>query len=274
MELYSVLDKDSCTLDIPEESKEAALRKIAEIASRSAAGENVPSERIFEGLLGREEQGSTGFGEGIAIPHARIPGMSDFLFFVVTSRRGVDFDSVDKKKVHVFFVLLGPDDKPTEHLKILATVSRVLSSTNVKWEILSARSSTAMYEALLRHVRSVEGVSVAPRAMRALFVILYQEQFLHSILEFFIEEGIEGATIIDSFGMGEYISNVPLFASFAGFMNKSKNKSRTIIAMVPQERAEDIAKGIEEITGDLDKKESAMVFALDVPFYKGTMKMM
>ena len=57
-------------------------------------------------------------------------------------------------------------------------------------------------------------------------------------------------------------------------MQKNKNQSRTIIALVPEGRVEAIVEGIEEITGDLDKKQGAMVYVVDVPFYKGTMKML
>ena len=274
MELYSVLDRDACALDISEKTKEAVLRKIAEIASQADATEDVTAEEVFEKLKEREEQGSTGFGNGIAIPHCRITGMSDFFLFILTSRRGVEFDSIDKKKVQVFFVLLGPDDKIAEHLKILASISRVLSGTNVKREILNAKSKTAVYEAFLRNIQFAEGETFAPRKMKALFVILYEDEFFYDILEFFIEEGIEGATIIDSSGMGKYISNIPLFASFIGFMNQDKNRSRTVVAMVPEDKVDSIVRGIEDITGDLDKKQGAMVFALDVSFYKGTMKMM
>ena len=57
-------------------------------------------------------------------------------------------------------------------------------------------------------------------------------------------------------------------------MQKNKNQSRTILALVPEERVQQIVEGIEEITGDLDKKQGAMVYVVDVPFYKGTMKML
>lgn len=274
MQLYNILDRNSCALDIPEKTKEAVLGRMGQIASESRFAGGVAADRFYEELSGRERQGSTGFGNEVAIPHARIRGMTEFLLFIVTSHKGVEFDAVDKKKVHVFFVLFGPDDKPAEHLKILAAVSRMLASTNVKRDVLEARSSTGVYEVFLRHARSAEGEAGRPRAVKALFVILYEEEFLHGILELFIQEGIEGATIMDSSGMGEYVSNVPLFASFVGSMNKRKNRSRTLIAMIPEERVDEIVRGIEEITGDLDKKEGAMVFALDVGFYKGTMKMM
>lgn len=274
MEFYRILDKGACALDIPEKTKEAALKKIAEIAARTEVCEGVTAGELFEKLMVREEQGSTGFGNGIAIPHARMEGMTDSLLFIVTSRRGLEFAAMDKKKVHVFFVLLGPEKNATEHLKMLAAISRVLSSSNVKKEILNARSTTAVYEAFLRNVRFVEGERAQLQKMKALFVILYEDEFLYPILEFFIEEGIEGATILDSSGMGEYISNIPLFASFIGFMNEDKNRSRTIIAMIPEDRIDEVVRGIEEITGDLDKKEGAMLFTLDVSFCKGTMKIM
>ena len=74
--------------------------------------------------------------------------------------------------------------------------------------------------------------------------------------------------------MGQYISNVPLFADFIGFMRENKNQSRTIMALVPEEHVHDIIDRIEEVTGDLDKKQGAMIIVLDVPYFKGTMQMM
>ena len=109
---------------------------------------------------------------------------------------------------------------------------------------------------------------------KLLQVILYEEIFFYDLLEFYLEEGIDGASVIDSSGMGQYISNIPLFASFIGFMNENKNRSRTIMAMVPESRVEALVAGIERITGDLEKKQGAMILVLDVAFSKGTMKMM
>jgi PTS system nitrogen regulatory IIA component len=100
------------------------------------------------------------------------------------------------------------------------------------------------------------------------------EEMLYHILEFFLQEGVEGATILDSSGMGQYISDIPLFATFIGFMNEKKNRSRTILATIPADREDEIVKGIEKITGDLDKKQGAMLFTIDIGYWKGTMKMM
>ena len=114
----------------------------------------------------------------------------------------------------------------------------------------------------------------------ALFAGALRTDYGHLVLaalfcfEFFIEEGIDGATVLESSGMGHYISNIPLFASFIGFMNEDKNRSRTIVAMVPENKVNDIIQGIERITGDLDKKEGAMVFTVDASFHKGSMRML
>ena len=68
--------------------------------------------------------------------------------------------------------------------------------------------------------------------------------------------------------------NVPIFAHFISFMKEDKNRSKTIMVMLPEDKIDTLVRGIEEITGDLDKKEGAMVFTLDVDFYKGSMEMM
>jgi PTS system nitrogen regulatory IIA component len=274
MDLISILDRNACVLNIPERNKENVLQRISEIASQTDALKNVPADTIFQKLSEREQQGSTGIGNGIAIPHTRMQGIDRFVLFIVTSQRGIDFAAIDHKKVHTFFVLIGPEDKVNEHLKILAAISHVLTSSNAKKEIRSAITTTALYEAFLRNVRIAESDKQQAQKMKALFVILYIDDFFYDILEFFIQEGIEGATVLESSGMGQYISNIPLFASFIGFMNEDKNRSRTIVAMIPEDRLTDIIEGIEEITGNLDKKEGAMIFALDVCFSRGTMKMM
>ncbi|MBD3390439.1 MAG: hypothetical protein GF418_00350 [Chitinivibrionales bacterium] len=274
MDLISILDRNACVLNIPERDKQGALKRIAGIAAGTGALEGFDAQLIYDKLIERENQGSTGIGNGIAIPHTRLPGMKRFLLFIVTSERGVDFSAIDRKRVRMFFVLLGPEEQVNEHLKILAAISHVLTSSNVKREIQGAITSTALYEAFLRNVRIAESGTTPEQNFKALFVILYVDDFFYDILEFFIQEGIEGATVLESSGMGQYISNIPLFASFIGFMNEDKNRSRTIVAMIPEDRLQEIAAGIEEITGNLDKKEGAMMFAVDVCFAKGTMKMM
>ena len=112
--------------------------------------------RFATALADREAQGSTAFGNEIAIPHARLAGLDRFLLFIVSTPRGVwSSRRLDRKKrVKLFFVILGPTEAVTDHLKILAFVSRALSHTDLKRELLAARTETALYEAFLRNTQA------------------------------------------------------------------------------------------------------------------------
>jgi PTS system nitrogen regulatory IIA component len=274
MDIYSILDKHSCSTDLQARTKDEALRALAELAARSAKTGDAGADTIYQLLAERESQGSTGFGNEIAIPHARVAGMEEFLLFVVTAPKGVEFDALDRKKVKLIFVILGPTEAVNEHLKILAFVSRALGHTNVKNELVRSSSVTALYEAFLRNTSEGPGEAREQRKMQLLLLNLYDEDLLYPVLELFIEEGIDGATILDSAGMGRYISNVPLFADFIGFMRQNKNQSKTILTLVPEEHMQDLVARIEEITGDLDKKQGAMIMVMDIAFMRGSMKML
>ncbi len=275
MDLAAMINSSACTVNLKAKNKEAAIETLAALAVRGGRTSGVSEKAIALALLERESQGSTGFGDEIAIPHARVAGLEAFVIFIAHVPKGVDYDSLDRKKVKLFFVILGPEDRPSEHIQILAALSRSLSGTTLKKELMAARTTDVMTESFLRHaVEKHEENSTGVTKMKLLVLILYMEEFIYHILEYFLEEGIEGATILDSSGMGQYVSNIPLFATFIGFMNEQKNHSNTILAVIPADREDEIIKGIESITGNLDRNQGAMLMTLDLGVCKGTMKMM
>ncbi len=272
MDFFEIVDQAACAVNLPLRDRDAVLREIARRAAAVPALRKVGEEEVYRRLLEREEQGSTGFGGGIAIPHARFEAAEDFVVFIFTTARGIDYQAMDRKKVQVFFVILGPEDKVREHLQILAAVSNIVTHSNIRKELLAANSGKVAHEIFLSKTRE-QARPEEKEKQKLLFVVLYEDAFFYDILEYFLQEGVDGATIIDSSGMGQYISNIPLFASFIGFMNEQKNHSRTIMAPVPESRVNDLVAGVERITGDLDRKQGAMVMVLDLAFCKGTMKM-
>ncbi|MCK5251081.1 MAG: PTS sugar transporter subunit IIA [Spirochaetaceae bacterium] len=275
MDLAAIFKSASCSVNLKARNKEGVIESLAALAVRSGTTGTASEKAIAVALSEREAQGSTGFGDEIAIPHARVTGLKVFLVFIAHAPKGVDFDSLDKKKVKLFFVILGPEERPSEHVQILAAISRSLSGTTLKKELLTAGTAEIMAESFMRHSgEKHDDTPTRKQKMKLLVLILYLEEFIYHILEYFLEEGIEGATILDSSGMGQYISNIPLFATFIGFMNEQKNRSNIILATIPADREDEIIKGIEAITGDLDKKQGAMLMTLDIGVWKGTMKMM
>jgi len=273
MNFYEITCEAACAANIPARHREDLLRACARQAMHVPALQALGEDRVYEALLKREHQGSTGFGGGAAIPHARFEELEEFVLFMVTSRHPIDFDAVDHKRVSVFFVLIGPASQVKEHLKALAGVSTVVARTNVVNELRLAAGGAVMYETFLSKTRDEKPRSFQKK-QKLLVVILYEDDLFYNLLEYFLEEGIDGATVIDSVGMGQFISNIPLFSSFVSFMNEDHNHSRTILVPVPEDQVELLVKGIEAITGDLDKTQGAMIMALDLALTRGSMKML
>ncbi len=274
MEFFSILEKSCCSVQFKAKHKDASLRNLAALAKQSSRLDNFTEEEIYRGFAEREAQGSTGFGDGVALPHFRMKGLDEFLVFIAVAPQGVDFEAMDKKKVKLLIVIIAPEHKVNEHVQVLAAISRALATGTLKRELLASHSPGVLYETFLRHLQHTVDAQTAKRKMKLMYVILYFDDVLYHILEYFLQEGIDGATIIESSGMGQYISSIPLFATFIGFMNEQRNHSKTIMALIPEDREQEIIQGIEEITGDLDKTDGAMIITLDAAFYKGSMRMM
>jgi len=106
--------------------KQGVLR---EFARKLKSMNKVDSEEyLLRVLLEREALGSTGIGDGVAIPHGKLPMNSEMIVAFGRSSKGVDFQAMDSKPVHLFFLLVTPEDRPGDHLKALARISRILKN--------------------------------------------------------------------------------------------------------------------------------------------------
>ena len=120
---------------------------LAELAGVFAQGRiKVDSEAMLHVLLERERLGSTGIGDGIAIPHGKLPGLEEMVVSFGRSREGIAFEAMDGKPVHLFFLLMAPENSAGQHLKALAKISRMLKDANFRKNLLEAK----MHEDLFR----------------------------------------------------------------------------------------------------------------------------
>ena len=97
-----------------------------------------PREQLVRILLERESLGSTGIGDGVAIPHGKMDRIAEMIVAFGRSSRGIDFQSMDSKPAHLFFLLVTPADRPGEHLRTLARVSRILKNPVLRHELQHA----------------------------------------------------------------------------------------------------------------------------------------
>lgn len=274
MILLDALHSDCCVVGLQARSKDAVLRKLAELMCCHPAVAEIGADTVYELLVERESKGTTGLGRSVALPHARVPGLKQFVVGVAVAPKGVEFDAMDRRKCRLLFVVLGPPEDPSGHLKALAAISRITGSARRRRTLLQATASEVLFEAMVQQCDPAAVKPVQALRMRILLVVLYDEALLYDILQYFLEQGIEGATVLEGLGMGHYISNVPVFAEYIGFMQKRKQHSQTILTLIPAERETAILEGLELVTGDMQTHQGAMAITVDTASIKGSMRML
>jgi len=271
MEIITVLNKETCETNIKSRKKRPAVEELAQVMTRHPDLKDFPADKIANSLMEREELGSTGFGGGLAIPHCKIEGLNRFFLGLAISRKGVNFDAIDNRKVHLFCVIIGPEDKPEDHVKLLAEVSLVLREESVRNELIKAPTPTALYEDFLRHSSGSEPEEEeAPR--RLLVAVIQDEEVFIEIMELFVKLGIPGVSVFESNSMSRMLSNVPLFADFINFLGKRSEFHRTLIALIPENEGKLIFDSIENITGDLKKHTGVTLILLDTLMLSGSLE--
>jgi len=148
MKLLDFLQKERIVPRLDARDKHGVLAELTEVLVSTGA---IRSGRdAVQVLLEREKLGSTGIGEGIAIPHGKLKELKDVVAVFGRSSDGVDFDSMDGAPVHLFFLLMAPENSASTHLKALARISRLLKDRGFREELLQAASQDTLFEIVSR----------------------------------------------------------------------------------------------------------------------------
>lgn len=138
MKILDVLSADAIIIDLKAKDKKSVLEELtAPVVKSSGAGH----EELVKVLMERERLGSTGIGGGIGIPHGKLKQLDSLLLGFGLSRRGVDFESMDGRPTHIFFLLLTPESSAGMHLKLLARISRLLKNDDFKADLMQAATA-------------------------------------------------------------------------------------------------------------------------------------
>jgi mannitol/fructose-specific phosphotransferase system IIA component (Ntr-type) len=132
----SDLVRPGLIVELPPLDKQATLRHLAQVAAGDARVSD--ADALFDALLHRERQATTGIGLGLAIPHAKIPEISDNLVVIGRSREGIEFESVDGAPVHLIFMIGASDRQTREFVRLLAAVTHVLKDDALRARLLDA----------------------------------------------------------------------------------------------------------------------------------------
>ncbi len=143
MLLHDLISPDRISLSISASSKKRLLEKISELL-----GEVIPDlddRAIFQSLIDRERLGSTGVGNGVALPHGRLKGLDRAVGACVILSEEMDYDSIDGKPVKIVFALLVPEEATDEHLQLLAQLARIFGVEENRERLLDAKQIDEVY---------------------------------------------------------------------------------------------------------------------------------
>ena len=145
MSIMELLHERAVTTEIKASaSKEEVIRELVELLVRAGAIKERDVAKLVQTLLKRESLGSTGIGQGVAIPHGKSDCVSKLVAAFGISRSGVDFDALDGEPVHLFFLLVAPEDSAGPHLKALARISRLLKDKHFRDSLRIAKDEKAL----------------------------------------------------------------------------------------------------------------------------------
>ena len=145
--LEQILTPGRSLVNVQGGSKKRVLEQIANLVARDLV--DLDSQDIFESLVAREKLGSTGFGNGIAIPHCRLQGCAAPVSAVLRLDAAVDFDAIDGAPVDLLFVLLVPEAATDEHLELLRQIASMLDRSDVRDRLRHARDSENLYQVVV-----------------------------------------------------------------------------------------------------------------------------
>ena len=143
MKILDILDRKLIIPQLTSKNKEGVLRELVHVLSQ--VEKQVNEDRTVEILLERESLGSTGIGEGVAIPHGKSQEVKKILASFGRSLPGLDFQSLDGKPTHLFFLLLAPENSAGMHLKALAQISRLMKDQSFRKSLMEANSVDEIY---------------------------------------------------------------------------------------------------------------------------------
>jgi len=147
MKISDILKKEHIIKELDSRDKKNVLDELSSFLENE--GEITNKENLLAALIGREKLGSTGIGENVAIPHAKISEIDKIITVFGRSKNGVEFESLDQKPVNFIFLVLAPENSTGQHLKALARISRLFKNPSLRESVLRTNEADQIYSILV-----------------------------------------------------------------------------------------------------------------------------
>lgn len=149
MRLSEILGESSVIPDLKARDKKAVLEELAQTIVDQEP--DLDKSALVRVLLDRERLGSTGIGDGVAIPHGKFDGLSQPMVSFGRSRKGLDFESMDGQPAFLFFLLVAPENSTSIHLKALARIAKILKSSSFRKALMEIPTKKELYQTIVQN---------------------------------------------------------------------------------------------------------------------------
>jgi PTS system nitrogen regulatory IIA component len=149
MKLSEILDQENIIPQLKAKDKKGVLEELAEAVLRHQP--SLDKNSLVRVLLERERLGSTGIGDGVAIPHGKLPGLTQPTISFGRSLKGLDFDSMDGQPAFLFFLLVAPENSASVHLKALAKIAKILKNSAFRKLLMEAPGKPELYQTIIQN---------------------------------------------------------------------------------------------------------------------------
>ncbi len=261
------LVKNECTAtDASVSNKTECLQKVAQLAKKSSVLKNISETEIFEALQAREKLCSTGFENGIAIPHCRLENADEFVVGILTIPEGIDFDALDGKKSNLILFIIAPQSKTNEHVRLLSTISNILRISEARQAMLSATSPETLLESFMRFNRD-EADGKKKGAQNLFHITITNDDLFQNILQVVTAMEPASLSIIEAKPSSEYLAQIPIFA---GFWNERESvTNKIIIAQIDKRLTNETIRRLEDVTGKLDDCSEVAICVQEIFYSAG-----
>ena len=149
MKLSEILNPDNIIPDLGAKDKKGVLEELVDVIA--SHDPSLDKDSLVKVLLERERLGSTGIGDGIAIPHGKFQGLNHPVISFGRSLEGLDFDSMDGQPAFLFFLLVAPENSASIHLKALAKIAKILKNSSFRNVLMQAPTRKELYETIIQN---------------------------------------------------------------------------------------------------------------------------
>ncbi|RKZ34618.1 hypothetical protein DRQ33_01785 [bacterium] len=266
MNMIDVLKDECIALNRSYSNKVEVLEDITKLAKECSVFKDIESDRIFNALSKREKLTTTGFGNGIAIPHCQLDEVKEFVVGLITVPDGVDFNALDGKKVKLIIFIIGPTEETNKHIKILSEISRALRIPGVVQELVAARDKQILKETFLKNIRDNILVEDSDKK-RIIQVFVQDSDKMKAILEELLSLNPSSLIVLDGENAHNYLVKIPLLAGF--WRDNKRDYCKIILATISKKLSNEAIRRIKQISDDINEPNNMLIIVQDVVYITG-----